>query len=159
MAEQAGYGSAPELYARGDWCADGDSDADEDYWPCHREAQLDRLEEHGREPSLQELSLLAWPHTEWWYDRDRIVLLHEHLTTSEPADGSFDWEKAVCNHVMALWSDGRTGTGTITGSDHHQDQSRVLADARMCWADFADDEAPGWRMLSSLPSCPNTHMR
>ena len=24
---------------------------------------------------------------------------------------------------------------------------------------FEDEAAPGWRMLSSLPSCPNPHMR
>ena len=30
---------------------------------------------------------------------------------------------------------------------------------RYGWHDFADDPAPGWRMLTSLPSCPNACMR
>ena len=90
-------------------------------------------------------------------DRDRICLLHEYLLV-DPPDGSFLWEGCVCARVMSLWSDGRTGTASIT-TEFTDPDSHVAAVDRMGWSEFADDAAPGWRMLSSLPSCPNHHMR
>ena len=86
-----------------------------------------------------------------------LCLLHEYLLSDQP-DGSFLWERCVCAHVMSLWSDGREGTARISAEFTDPD-SEVLATSRMDWSDFADDAAPGWRMLSSLPSCPNHHMR
>ena len=110
-------------------------------------AQQQRLEGHGQEPSQEELDKLAWPHSEWWQDRDRIVLLYEYLLCLPP-DGSYNWESGVTSRAVRLWSDGREGGCDIGGGYY-----------RMAWQDFVDDEAPGWRMLSSLPSCPNHHMR
>ena len=184
LAEQAGYATAPLLDADGWWCDDDDDDFDPEYLPCHRKAQLDvakraaeprttrqaaaegsvfrcqvvqRLEGHGQEPSQEELASLAWPHCEWWQDRDRIVLLYEYLLSYVP-DGSYEWERGVCEHAMSLWSDGRAGTASILAEFTDQN-SPMLAGGRMCWPDFADELAPGWRMLASLPSCPNHHMR
>ena len=99
---------------------------------------------------------MAWPHCDWWQDRDRIVLLHEYIL-HDPPDGSFDWERGVCARVGRLWSDGRAGTcdKVMDGDDPYSPRF----ENRMGWRDFACEEAPGWRMLSSLPSCPNPHMR
>lgn len=41
LAEQAGYVTVPLLYADGCWCDDDDDDADPEYSPSHRKAQLD----------------------------------------------------------------------------------------------------------------------
>ena len=119
-------------------------------------SQLARLEGHGQEPSQEELASLAWPHCEWWQDRDRIVLLHEYLLYDVP-DGSYDWERKVCSQAASLWSDGRAGTHSVRG--FRDPPTLVLVSHRMGWPEFADEPAPGWRMLSSLPSCPNRHMR
>ena len=84
-----------------------------------------------------------------WSDRDRIVLLHEYIVSTQP-DGSYEWESRILDRAGDLWSEGREGSDLLCS------ERRV---GRMSWVDFAHDEAPGWRMLSSLPSCPNPHMR
>ena len=125
------------MYEYGSWSLDDDTD---EYLPHHRADQMKRLEGHGSKPTADGV---PWPQREWWEDRDRIVLLHEYLL-SNPADGSFGWELAVGLHAANLWSDGRTGT---------------CEDGKMSWADFGLLPAPGWRMLTALPSCPNHHLR
>ena len=150
LAEQAGFLTAPQLYGCGKWCAVGEPDYDLEYLPSHREAQLSRLRGHGRPPTAAELAHLRWPHSGWWDDRDRIVLLHEYMLHSPP-DGSFQWEHELLRQVCCLWSEGRAPCSRRRAGD------KALA-GRMHWLDFADDEAPGWRMLGSLPSCPNAHM-
>ena len=86
-----------------------------------------------------------------WSDRDRIVLLYEYIASNycQP-DGSYEWESRVLYRAGDLWSEGREGSNWFNDERHA---------GGMNWADFAHDEAPGWRMLSSLPSCPNPHMR
>ena len=137
-------------------CHPDEDDSDLEYLQSHREAQLARLEGHGQSPTISDLSRLACPHCAWRQDRDRIVLLHEYILHSPP-DGSFDWERGVCARVGRLWSDGRAGT-CDTLMDGRGTYSPCFQN-RMGWRDFACEEAPGWRMLSSLPSCPNSHMR
>ena len=48
---------------------------------------------------------------------------------------------------------------TSESESESERESESESDEVMGWADFASEEAPGWRMLSSLPSCPNPHMR
>jgi len=146
-AEQAGFLTAPLLYGCGQWCAEGEPDYDLEYLPSHREAQLSRLRGHGRPPTTAELAHLRWPHSGWWDDRDRIVLLHEYILHFPP-DGSFQWERELLRQVCCLWSDGREGS--VIDKPFK---------GRMHWLEFEGDLAPGWRMLSSLTSCPNPHMR
>ena len=86
---------------------------------------------------------LEYPNRYWAQDKDRIVLLHEYIL-DQPPDGSYEWEHDVCWRAMLLWDGGREGSN-MAGC--------------CCWQDLADDEACGWRMLTSLPSCPNNHMR
>ena len=81
----------------------------------------------------------------WAHDKDSIVLLYEYMLEFPP-DGIFEWEWAVCRVVMILW-DPMTGSG------------QGLTDGWFVWEGCKDEEAPGWRMLTSLPSCPNHHMR
>ena len=95
----------------GEWCDDDASDYDEEYLPCHREDVLFDLDSNGRRPTAAELAPLAWPHSCWWHDRDRIVLLYMHMLDNPP-DGSFLWEARVCEQVHALWSDGRDSPRT-----------------------------------------------
>ena len=201
LAEQAGVDGM--LYPwGGEWCDDDASDYDEEYLPCHREDVLFDLDSNGRRPTAAELAPLAWPHSCWWHDRDRIVLLYMHMLDNPP-DGSFLWEARVCEQVHALWSDGRDSRrtsisyvrqGRLEGA--RPASTRAEAEAmreegmRMAFSDgalpggedipgaafvvgravtaprrlmthqcFEDEAAPGWRMLSSLPSCPNPHMR
>jgi len=146
-AEQAGFLTAPLLYGGGEWCAEGEPDYDLEYLPSHREAQLSRLRGHGRPPTAAELAHLRWPHSSWWDDRDRIVLLHECILHFPP-DGSYQWERELLVRVCCLWSDGREGS--VIDKPFK---------GRMHWLEFEGDLAPGWRMLSSLTSCPNPHMR
>ena len=201
LAEQAGVDGM--LYPwLGEWCDDDASDYDEEYLPCHREDVLFDLDSNGRRPTAAELAPLAWPHSCWWHDRDRIVLLYMHMLDNPP-DGSFLWEARVCEQVCRLWSDGRDSPrtsisyvrqGRLEGA--RPASTRAEAEAmreegmRMAFSDgalpggedipgaafvvgravtaprrlmthqcFEDEAAPGWRMLSSLPSCPNPHMR
>ena len=125
--------------------------------------QKHRLEGHGQQPTDAELEHLSWPHNMWWSDRDRIVLLHEFISHWQP-DGSFEWESLVTHHAADLWSAGRPGSTTLhrhgcNGQPKIDEQAKDVAEGRMCWDEFQDLAAPGWRMLSSLPSCPNPHMR
>ena len=201
LAEQAGVDGM--LYPwGGEWCDDDASDYDEEYLPCHREDVLFDLDSNGRRPTAAELAPLAWPHSCWWHDRDRIVLLYMYMLDNPP-DGSFLWEARVCEQVHALWSDGRDSLrtsisyvrqGRLEGA--RPASTRAEAEAmreegmRIAFSDgalpggedipgaafvvgravtaprrlmthqcFEDEAAPGWRMLSSLPSCPNPHMR
>ena len=62
-------------------------------------------------------------------------------------DGSYTWELNLLNRVVRLWS---------TRAD---EQGEVVDSERDCVTEFGDDPAPGWRLLSSLPSCPNHHWR
>ena len=207
FAEQAGVDGMGYPWD-GDWCDEDASDYDEEYLPSHREDVLFDLEDGGpwgarpRRPTAAELAPLAWPHSYWWHDRDRIVLLYMHMLDNPP-DGSFLWEARVCEQVHALWSDGRDSPrtsisyvrqGRLEGA--RPASTRAEAEAmreegmRMAFSDgalpggedipgaafvvgravtaprrlmthqcFEDEAAPGWRMLSSLPSCPNPHMR
>ena len=201
FAEQAGVDVMGYPWD-GDWCDEDASDYDEEYLPCHREDVLFDLDSNGRRPTAAELAPLAWPHSCWWHDRDRIVLLYMHMLDNPP-DGSFLWEARVCEQVHALWSDGRDSPrtsisyvrqGRLEGA--RPASTRAEAEAmreegmRMAFSDgalpggedipgaafvvgravtaprrlmthqcFEDEAAPGWRMLSSLPSCPNPHMR
>ena len=93
-----------------------------------------------------------------WDDRDRIVLLHEYILSDQP-DGSYEWEMRISSRVALLWSEGREGTCEIHADGVDETASEDVRVGRMHWSDFANVEAPGWRMLSSLPSCPNSHMR
>ena len=163
-------------------CGDdpNDEDADPyDYLPNYRLEQMDRLEGHGHKPTDEELACLKWPHTKWWNDRDRIVLLYEHiLDLEDQPDGSFEWERAVADQALSLWSDLKTipeehlptgplpidpETGEVSLSvwstlfEEQKAKQRELA--RKVWPELADNIAPGWRMLTSLPSCPNAHLR
>ena len=192
----------------GDWCDEDASDYDEEYLPSHREDVLFDLEDGGpwgarpRRPTAAELAPLAWPHSYWWHDRDRIVLLYMHMLDNPP-DGSFLWEARVCEQVHALWSDGRDSPrtsisyvrqgrleGARPASTRAEAEAMREAGMRVAFSDgalpggedipgaafvvgravtaprrlmthqcFEDEAAPGWRMLSSLPSCPNPHMR
>ena len=93
-------------------------------------------------------------------------------------DGSFEWERAVADQALSLWSDIKTvpeehlptgplpidpETGEVSLSvwstlfDGQKAKQRELA--RKVWPELADNIAPGWRMLTSLPSCPNAHLR
>ena len=62
--------------------------------------------------------------------------------------------RAVC-----LWTDGRPGSSEVHPNGVGSTDAEDVIPDRMDWTEFADDAAPGWRMLSSLPSCPNPHMR
>ena len=138
LAEQAGVDGM--LYPwLGEWCDDDASDYDEEYLPCHREDVLFDLDSNGRRPTAAELAPLAWPHSCWWHDRDRIVLLYMHMLDNPP-DGSFLWEARVCEQVHALWSDGRDSprtrhvdqlcpTGTTRGGATGIDKGRGGGDA------------------------------
>ena len=84
----------------------------------------------GTPPSLEERMHLQWPHSEWWSDRDRIVLLATYIeymsnpfmSQAEPGGlareppnhlpelGTRAWELEVCDYAILLWSDGRKGT-------------------------------------------------
>ena len=206
LAEQAGVDGM--LYPwLGEWCDDDASDYDEEYLPSHREDVLFDLDSNGRRPTAAELAPLAWPHSCWWHDRDRIVLLYMHMLDNPP-DGSFLWEARVCEQVHALWSDGRDSRrtsisyvrqgrleGARPASTRAEAEAMCEAGRRVVWSYsalpggetsggeeiqgatflvgravtvrrrlmthqcFEDEAAPGWRMLSSLPSCPNPHMR
>ena len=128
--------------------------------PHDREANLAVLDGHGRPPNDAELAPLEVLHRRWWDDRDRIVLLHMMLPLDEEyaePDGSYAWEMHACILAVALWSEGRSGTYCYRGATPYWMQPTYAG--VMGWADFASEEAPGWRMLSSLPSCPNPHMR
>jgi len=130
------------------------------YMPHDREANLAVLDGHGRPPNDAELAPLEVLHRRWWDDRDRIVLLHMMLPLDEEyaePDGSYAWEMHACILAVALWSEGRSGTYCYRGATPYWMQPTYAG--VMGWADFASEEAPGWRMLSSLPSCPNPHMR
>ena len=155
-ADQAGFDTSPPLYMFGGWSVESVTDFDAEYLECHREAQFLRLRGHEQQPSEEEFASLPWPHCNWWQDRDRIVLMTEYLDFAPP-DGSFEWERCVCHHAMSLWSDGRAGSSHIERQPDAE--TCMVAHNRMGWSDFCHDEAPGWRMLSSLPSCPNPHMR
>ncbi|EOD21117.1 hypothetical protein EMIHUDRAFT_241671 [Emiliania huxleyi CCMP1516] len=99
FAEQAGVDGMGYPWD-GDWCDEDASDYDEEYLPSHREDVLFDLEDGGpwgarpRRPTAAELAPLAWPHSYWWHDRDRIVLLYMHMLDNPP-DGSFLWEARV----------------------------------------------------------------
>ena len=93
-----------------------------------------------------------------WDDRDRIVLLHEFILSAAP-DGSYEWEMGICGRAACLWSEGREGEDNVHADGAWVTVPEKCREGRMLWTDFAMDEAPGWRMLSSLPSCPNSHMR
>ena len=74
----------------------------------------------GTPPSLEEVRLLQWPHSEWWSDRDRIVLLATYIeymsnpfmSQTEPGGlareppnhlpelGTRAWELEVCDYVV-----------------------------------------------------------
>ena len=206
FAEQAGVDGMGYPWD-GDWCDEDASDYDEEYLPSHREDVLFDLEDGGpwgarpRRPTAAELAPLAWPHSCWWHDRDRIVLLYMHMLDNPP-DGSFLWEARVCEQVHALWSDGRDSPrtsisyvrqGRLEGARPASTRAEAEAmreEGAMAFSDgalpggedipgaafvvgravtaprrlmthqcFEDEAAPGWRMLSSLPSCPNPHMR
>ena len=86
------------------------------------------------------------------------MLLHEFIT-SDPPDGSYDWEKCIACQACFLWSEGREGSTDLHEHGIGETNPRDVIECRMGWSDFAVEEAPGWRMLSSLPSCPNPHMR
>ena len=73
---------------QGDWCDDDASDYDDEYLPFHREDVLFDLDSNGWRPIAAELAPLAWPHSCWWHDRDRIVLLYMHMLDNPP-DGSY----------------------------------------------------------------------
>ena len=137
FAEQAGVDGMGYPWD-GDWCDEDASDYDEEYLPSHREDVLFDLEEGGpwgarpRRPTAAELAPLAWPHSYWWHDRDRIVLLYMHMLDNPP-DGSFLWEARVCEQVHALWSDGRDSPrtsisyvrqGRLEGARHRHRQGR-----------------------------------
>ena len=83
--------------------------------------------------------------------------MYEYISTMDSPDGSFDWERGVCARAVELWSEGREGSATLT--EDRRDSSSQRWENRMGWNEFGRDEAPGWRLLSSLPSCPNHHMR
>ncbi|EOD40900.1 hypothetical protein EMIHUDRAFT_454126 [Emiliania huxleyi CCMP1516] len=173
LAEQAGVDGM--LYPwLGEWCDDDASDYDEEYLPCHREDVLFDLDSNGRRPTAAELAPLAWPHSCWWHDRDRIVLLYMHMLDNPP-DGSFLWEARVCEQVHALWAEAEAMReegmrmafvdGALPGGEDIPGAAFVVGRAvtaprrLMTHQCFEDEAAPGWRMLSSLPSCPNPHMR
>ena len=101
---------------------------------------------------------MRWPHNEWWQDRDRIVLLHEYISYYAP-DGTFAWEVDTCSFAILLWSDGREGSSELHPNGVGKTSDDDIVYDRMGWSDFANEPAPGWRMLTSLPSCPNPHMR
>ena len=89
---------------------------------------------------------MAGCHVDRWDDRDRIVLLHEYIVLApQQPDGSHYWEERIVLRAADLYAEGR--------------ESWRGRPFRMDWRDFENDEAPGWRMLTSLPSCPNPHMR
>ena len=98
---------------QGDWCDDDASDYDDEF---HREDVLFDLDSNGWRPIAAELAPLAWPHSCWWHDRDRIVLLYMHMLDNSP-DGSFLWEARVFRQVCRLWSDGRDSPHTSAISD------------------------------------------
>jgi len=74
------------------------------------------------------------------------VLLHEFVQDAEnQPDGSYIWELLLLVRVCQLWS---------TRVDEH---GSVVSESREELWEFGKDPAPGWRMLSSLPSCSNHH--
>ena len=94
FAEQAGVDGMGYPWD-GDWCDEDASDYDEEYLPSHREDVLFDLEDGGpwgarpRRPTAAELAPLAWPHSCWWHDRDRIVLLTCTCSTTRLMAASF----------------------------------------------------------------------
>ena len=103
---------------------------------------LSVLDGHGSEPTPQELEPLVGVHKDWWEDRDRIVLLDRMMLSDYPPDGSLHWECDICHYAQDLW-----------GEDY------VVPKSGSPWRFFRFVRAPGWRMLTSLSTCPNHHMR
>ena len=81
------------------------------------------------------------------------MLLHEYILSDQP-DGSYEWEMRISSRVALLWSEGREGTCEIHADGVDETASEDVRVGRMHWSDFANVEAPGWRMLSSLPVMP-----
>jgi hypothetical protein len=111
-ADQCGYATAPGCtrFEKG-----SQTNA---YLEVNRAFQFERLDGHGQEPTSAERLKLAWPYSDWWEDRDRIVLLHEAILEDPPDGSRYNWEKTVLYHVCDLWDEGAEGT-SCTG--------------KMCW--------------------------
>ena len=67
--------------------------------------------------------------------------------------------------MRVVWSYSALPGGETSGGEEIQGATFLVGRAvtvrrrLMTHQCFEDEAAPGWRMLSSLPSCPNPHMR
>ena len=173
QAERCGYNedhSYCDTHRLGEWweCDEVGYDV---YLPEFREIQFERLDAHAQPPSDEELSGLKFPQRLWWSDRDRIALLHEFLL-AEPPDGSYRWEEKVLLHSWTLWSsyldDGVSLNGFYIRSESDDEGEIDLGHCKvassqgglLAWpSGYKYLPAPGWRLLSSMASCPNPWMR
>ena len=177
QAERCGYNedhSYCDIHRLGEWweCDELDRKV---YLPEDRKIQFERLDEHAQPPSDEELDGLKFPQRLWWSDRDRIVLLHEFLL-AEPPDGSYRWEEDVLAHSWHLWADyltdGKSYSDELDLQSESDDEGEMpeidLGHCKvvsskgglLAWpSGFKYLPAPGWRLLSSMTSCPNPYLR
>ena len=87
------------------------------------------------------------------------------LEGARPASTRAEAE-AMCEAGMrVVWSYSALPGGETSGGEEIQGATFLVGRAvtvrrrLMTHQCFEDEAAPGWRMLSSLPSCPNPHMR
>ena len=127
------------------------------YLQSHRDHMLAALDGHGSEPTTEELEPLVGIPRDWWEDRDRIVLL-DRMMLGDPPDGSLWWESHMCDLAMDLW--GEDFEVPLHSAAEVEPFDEVPSRCgRRCWRLFWSIRAPGWRMLTSLSTCPNHYMR